>query len=163
MSPQPDRSCSCRVDSSSIPAEVCVTRRPAGGDRRLSLHFQEFEPCVERAVGCAPHLVGHAPERSLAHAARVTAPGSTGGDRVSHRARTARRASGPRRDTAAGPAVVAAQLRPGHEVCVYSPQLAPIDWDDVSCSELVGLSTTTSTALAAYEMADHYAHKGFRW
>ena len=60
--------------------------------------------------------------------------------------------------------IIAAQLAAqGHEVCIYSPQLAPIDWDDVSCSELVGLSTTTSTALAAYEMADRYAHKGFRW
>ena len=57
--------------------------------------------------------------------------------------------------------IIAAQLAAqGHEVCIYSPQLAPIDWDDVSCSELVGLSTTTSTALAAYEMADQLRAQG---
>ena len=58
------------------------------------------------------------------------------------------------------PIIAAALAAQGHEVCIYSPQLAPIDWDDVSCSGLVGLSTTTSTALAAYEMADQLRAQG---
>ena len=81
----------------------------------------------------------------------------------SHRARTARRARlGQDTDTAAGPSDhrrgACAQ---GHDVLIYSPQLAPIDWDDVSCSDLVGLSTTTSTAVAAYDIADKLRARGY--
>ncbi len=42
----------------------------------------------------------------------------------------------------------------GHDVLIYSPQMAPVDWRDVEGADLVGLSTTTSTASAAYDMAD---------
>ena len=52
------------------------------------------------------------------------------------------------------PIIAAALTAQGHDVLIYSPPLAPIDWDDVDSSELVGLSTTTSTAVAAYEIAD---------
>ena len=58
------------------------------------------------------------------------------------------------------PIIAAALAAQGYDVCIYSPQLAPIDWDDVSCSELVGLSTTTSTAVAAYEIADRLRAQG---
>jgi anaerobic magnesium-protoporphyrin IX monomethyl ester cyclase len=52
------------------------------------------------------------------------------------------------------PIIGAALTRAGHDVRIYNPQLAPIDWDDVYTSELVGLSSTTSTSPAAYEIAD---------
>ena len=52
------------------------------------------------------------------------------------------------------PLIAAALAGQGHEVLIYSSQLAAIDWDDVSRSDLVGLSTTTSTAVATYEIAD---------
>ena len=42
----------------------------------------------------------------------------------------------------------------GHDVRIYNPQLAPIDWDDVHTAELVGLSSTTSTTPATYAIAD---------
>ena len=42
--------------------------------------------------------------------------------------------------------IIAATLKEaGHDVLIYNPQLAPIDWDDVYSSDLVGLSSTTST------------------
>ena len=41
----------------------------------------------------------------------------------------------------------------GHDVLIYCPQFSPIDWDDVLSADLVGLSTTTSTAPAAYEIS----------
>jgi radical SAM superfamily enzyme YgiQ (UPF0313 family) len=41
----------------------------------------------------------------------------------------------------------------GHNVIVYCPQFSPIDWDDVFGADLLGISTTTSTAPAAYEIA----------
>ena len=52
------------------------------------------------------------------------------------------------------PIIGAALTQAGHDVRIYNPQLAPIDWDDVYTSELVGLSSTTSTSPAAYEIAD---------
>jgi len=42
----------------------------------------------------------------------------------------------------------------GHDVSIYCPQAAPIDRDDVSSADLIGISTTTSTAPAAYALAD---------
>lgn len=57
------------------------------------------------------------------------------------------------------PMIAAALAAQGHDVLIYSPQLAPIDWEDVYSSELVGL-TTTSTAGAAYEFADQLRAKG---
>ena len=51
--------------------------------------------------------------------------------------------------------IIAATLKEqGHDVLVYNPTMAPIDWDDVTTSDLVGLSSTTSTATTAYEFAD---------
>ena len=43
---------------------------------------------------------------------------------------------------------------------IYSPQMAPIDWDDVYSADLVGLSSTTSTATTAYEFADALRARG---
>jgi radical SAM superfamily enzyme YgiQ (UPF0313 family) len=58
------------------------------------------------------------------------------------------------------PIIAAVLAGQGHEVCIYSPQLAPIDWEDVFSSELVGLSTTTSTAVAAYGIAGRLRAQG---
>jgi radical SAM superfamily enzyme YgiQ (UPF0313 family) len=52
------------------------------------------------------------------------------------------------------PMIGAALAAAGHDVRIYCQQLAPVDWDDVSAAELVGLSTTTSTTPAAYAIAD---------
>jgi radical SAM superfamily enzyme YgiQ (UPF0313 family) len=41
----------------------------------------------------------------------------------------------------------------GHDVVIYCPQFSPIDWDDLLSADLVGISTTTSTAPAGYEIA----------
>jgi radical SAM superfamily enzyme YgiQ (UPF0313 family) len=58
------------------------------------------------------------------------------------------------------PIIAAALKAAGHDVLIYAPQLALIDWEDVYSSELVGLSTTTSTAGAAYEFADTLRKRG---
>lgn len=42
----------------------------------------------------------------------------------------------------------------GHEVRIYVETLAPIDWSDIAQADLVGFSTTTATAPAAYQMAE---------
>ena len=52
------------------------------------------------------------------------------------------------------PMIGAALKQHGHDVRIYNPQLAPIDWDDVHTAELVGLSSTTSTTPATYAIAD---------
>ncbi len=52
------------------------------------------------------------------------------------------------------PLIGAALTEHGHDVRIYCPQLAPIDWDDVYTADLVGLSSTTSTIVEAYEFAD---------
>ncbi len=52
------------------------------------------------------------------------------------------------------PIIAAALKAQGHDVLVYNPTMAPIDWDDVNTSDLVGLSSTTSTATTAYRFAD---------
>ena len=57
--------------------------------------------------------------------------------------------------------IIAATLKSrGHDVLVYNPTMAPIDWDDVNSSDLVGLSSTTSTASTAYEFADGLRARG---
>jgi anaerobic magnesium-protoporphyrin IX monomethyl ester cyclase len=57
--------------------------------------------------------------------------------------------------------IIAASLKAaGHDVLIYSPQMAPIDWEDVYSAELIGLSSTTSTATTAYEFADALRAKG---
>jgi anaerobic magnesium-protoporphyrin IX monomethyl ester cyclase len=58
------------------------------------------------------------------------------------------------------PIIAAALKAQGHDVLVYNPTMAPIDWDDVTTSDLVGLSSTTSTATTAYEFADQLSAKG---
>jgi radical SAM superfamily enzyme YgiQ (UPF0313 family) len=57
--------------------------------------------------------------------------------------------------------IIAATLKErGHDVLIYSPQMAPVDWDDVFSADLVGLSSTTSTATTAYEFADDVRGRG---
>ncbi|MCL5736657.1 MAG: B12-binding domain-containing radical SAM protein [Actinobacteria bacterium] len=41
----------------------------------------------------------------------------------------------------------------GHDVRIYAESLSDVDWDDVLSSDLVGVSTTTSTAIRAYRYA----------
>ncbi len=52
------------------------------------------------------------------------------------------------------PMIGAALKQRGHDVLIYFPKMAPIDWVDVHSAGLVGISATTSTVTAAYEMAD---------
>jgi anaerobic magnesium-protoporphyrin IX monomethyl ester cyclase len=58
------------------------------------------------------------------------------------------------------PMIGAALVAAGHDVRIYCQQLAPVDWDDVLAADLIGFSTTTSTAPAAYTMADHLRSAG---
>jgi radical SAM superfamily enzyme YgiQ (UPF0313 family) len=48
----------------------------------------------------------------------------------------------------------------GHDVRIYVETLGPVDWRDVAGSDLVGFSTITSTAPAAYEMARRVRETG---
>jgi radical SAM superfamily enzyme YgiQ (UPF0313 family) len=52
------------------------------------------------------------------------------------------------------PLIGAALKAAGHDVRIYCPQAAPIDAADVAGADLVGISTTTSTAPTAYALAD---------
>ena len=57
--------------------------------------------------------------------------------------------------------IIAATLKSnGHDVLVYNPTMAPIDWEDVHTADLVGLSSTTSTTSTAYEFADDLRARG---
>jgi len=58
------------------------------------------------------------------------------------------------------PMIGAALVEAGHDVRIFNPQLAPVDWADVYSSDLVGLSTTTSTAPEAYRIADDLRRRG---
>lgn len=58
------------------------------------------------------------------------------------------------------PLIGAALKAAGHDVLIYAPQAAPIDLDDVASADLVGISTTTSTAPAAYALADELRAAG---
>jgi len=58
------------------------------------------------------------------------------------------------------PMIGAALVQAGHEVRIYNPQLAKIDWEDVYSAELVGLSSTTSTTPASYRIADDLRARG---
>jgi radical SAM superfamily enzyme YgiQ (UPF0313 family) len=58
------------------------------------------------------------------------------------------------------PMIGAALCQHGHDVRIYNPQLAPIDWQDVCAADLVGLSTITSTAPSAYAFADDLRARG---
>jgi radical SAM superfamily enzyme YgiQ (UPF0313 family) len=48
----------------------------------------------------------------------------------------------------------------GHDVLIYCPQASPIDLADVAAADLVGISATTSTAPAAYALADELRAAG---
>ena len=48
----------------------------------------------------------------------------------------------------------------GHEVRIYAESLSEVDWDDVLTSDLVGISTTTSTAIRAYRYAQRVRDAG---
>jgi len=48
----------------------------------------------------------------------------------------------------------------GYTVKVFVEDIAPIDWSFVESSDLVGISTITSTAARAYELADLIRRKG---
>jgi anaerobic magnesium-protoporphyrin IX monomethyl ester cyclase len=52
------------------------------------------------------------------------------------------------------PMIGAALKQRGHDVLIYFPKMAPIDWADVHGADIVGISATTSTATAAFRMAD---------
>jgi anaerobic magnesium-protoporphyrin IX monomethyl ester cyclase len=58
------------------------------------------------------------------------------------------------------PIVGAALRAAGHDVRIYCEQLAPLDWDDLLGADIVGFSTTTSTAPAAYRLADRVRGRG---
>lgn len=58
------------------------------------------------------------------------------------------------------PAIGASLTSQGHDVCIYAPQFSAIDWNDVERSDLVGISTTTSTATAGYQFADRVRARG---
>ena len=48
----------------------------------------------------------------------------------------------------------------GHEVHIYAESLGDVDWDDVLSSDLVGISTTTSTTVRAYRYAQRVRDAG---
>jgi anaerobic magnesium-protoporphyrin IX monomethyl ester cyclase len=58
------------------------------------------------------------------------------------------------------PAIGAALTNQGHDVAIYVPQFAAVDWNDVYASDLVGISTTTSTATTGYQFADQIRARG---
>ena len=51
------------------------------------------------------------------------------------------------------PQLAAIMKRGGYtDVTIYCEDIAPIDYDDVCRADFVGISTTTSTAMAAYRL-----------
>ena len=48
----------------------------------------------------------------------------------------------------------------GHEVRIYAESVSEVDWDDVLSSDLVGISSTTSTAIRAYRYAQRAREAG---
>jgi radical SAM superfamily enzyme YgiQ (UPF0313 family) len=48
----------------------------------------------------------------------------------------------------------------GHEVRIYAESLSEVDWDDVLSSDLVGISTITSTSIRAYRYAQRVRAAG---
>jgi anaerobic magnesium-protoporphyrin IX monomethyl ester cyclase len=60
-----------------------------------------------------------------------------------------------------GLATIGAALKSqGHDVSIYVPQFSAVDWNDVYTSDLVGISTTTSTASTGYQFADQLRARG---
>ena len=58
------------------------------------------------------------------------------------------------------PMIGAALVEAGHDVRIFNPQLSPIDWADVYSSDLVGISSTTSTIVEAYRIGDDLRRRG---
>ena len=58
------------------------------------------------------------------------------------------------------PLIGAALRDAGHDVRIYCSKLAPLDDDDLADAGLVGISSTTSTAPAAYALADTLRERG---
>lgn len=58
------------------------------------------------------------------------------------------------------PLIATLLARAGHDVKVYCELLAPVDLDECLTADIVGISTTTSTAPAAYRLADLLASAG---
>ena len=58
------------------------------------------------------------------------------------------------------PMIGAALATAGHDVRIFNPQLSPIDWADVYSSDLVGISSTTSTIIEAYRIGDELRRRG---
>ncbi len=58
------------------------------------------------------------------------------------------------------PIIGAALKAAGHDVLIYCEQVAPIDRGDVFSADVVGISTTTSTAPAAYSLAAEVRARG---
>ncbi len=58
------------------------------------------------------------------------------------------------------PIIGAALKAAGHDVLIYCPQVAPIVVADVFSADLVGISTTTSTAPEGYRIADALRARG---
>jgi len=58
------------------------------------------------------------------------------------------------------PMIGAALKAQGHDVRIFNPQLAPVDWADVYGAEFVGLSSTTSTTPETYRIADDLRARG---
>jgi radical SAM superfamily enzyme YgiQ (UPF0313 family) len=58
------------------------------------------------------------------------------------------------------PIIGAALKAAGHDVLIYCPQAAPLDRADLASADLVGISTTTSTAPAAFALADELRGAG---
>jgi anaerobic magnesium-protoporphyrin IX monomethyl ester cyclase len=60
------------------------------------------------------------------------------------------------------PIIGAALKKAGHDVRIYCAQAAPLDREDISSADLIGISTTTSTAPAAFALADGLRAAGLR-
>ena len=58
------------------------------------------------------------------------------------------------------PMIGAALAQAGHDVLISCPHLAPLDRRDLFSSDLVGISATTATAPAAYDLADELRARG---
>lgn len=58
------------------------------------------------------------------------------------------------------PLIGAVLVQEGHDVQIYVEDLAPVDWDQVYGSDLVGISSTTSTITRSYEISDRIRNKG---
>jgi anaerobic magnesium-protoporphyrin IX monomethyl ester cyclase len=58
------------------------------------------------------------------------------------------------------PMIGAALQSGGHDVRIYCEHVAPVDWPDVLSADLVGISTTTSTAPVGYDLAERLRARG---